>query len=129
MFLKSKIVHNVYKNANKDPLMKFFVHLCCCWIPKLKSRSTRIEKSNYWKLFKPSIGILCPLIESPPPPQIVADMKNTVQSIALIPDSVIYRNSHMPDPESFSPAQKQLTVCFVHSLVFGFVPDFLYTGL
>ena len=36
-------------------------------------------------------------------------------SISLIPDSAIPEFAHIPDPENFSPAQKQLAVCFVQS--------------
>ena len=40
-----------------------------------------------------------------------------LQSITLIPDSGLYRNSHIPETENFSSApQKQLTVCFVHTV-------------
>ena len=41
----------------------------------------------------------------------------------------LYRNSHIPDTENFSPAQKQLTVCFVHSLVFGYTGFLIYRTL
>ena len=53
-----------------------------------------------------------------------------VQSIALYTGlSVIPEFAHIPDPENFSPAQKQLTACFVHSLVLRYARFLTYRTL
>ena len=42
---------------------------------------------------------------------------------------VIPEFAHISDPENFSPAQKQLTVCFVQSSVFGYTGFLIYRTL
>ena len=49
------------------------------------------------------------------PNQSIKTVSHEIQSTTLIPDSVIPEFAHIPETENFSPAQKQLTVCFEQS--------------
>ena len=54
---------------------------------------------------------------------------NILKGFSYYSELVLYRNLHIPDPENFSPAQKQFTVCFVQSTVFGYTGFLIYRTL
>ena len=57
-------------------------------------------------------------------------LNHYLQSITLIPDYRLYTEfAHIPDPENFSPSQKQLQYVFVHILVFGYTGFLIYRTL
>ena len=52
-------------------------------------------------------------------PRNKSQLQGTTVNCSYTGLSVIPEFAHIPDPENFSPAQKQPTVCFVQCVVFG----------